>query len=287
MAPLVAVIDREASFEPLRSGLPEIGQLRVPLTARLVIQDGQHRRAAIEEALAENPALGDDTVPVMLLPDPQLGRSAQLYTDLNHPKRRRNQSQRVLHDHDSPLADLVRQLVEDVPLFRGLTELDKTTISNRSTALFTLSAVYQATQALLGVRRLDPISRSRADLARQFWQELGETIPEWQEAIRGNVKAAELRRYYVHTHSVALLAIGHAGCALLKAYPEDWSERLSALGSLDWSRENVSLWEGRAMVRGRMSKARDNVWLTTNILKQILGLSLTEKEQSLEQRHTD
>jgi DNA sulfur modification protein DndB len=284
LAPLIAVMDCEANFEPLQSGLAEIGKLRIPLTARLVIQDGQHRRAAIEQVLAKNPALGDDTVPIMLLPDPQLGRSAQLYGDLNHPERRRNQSQRVLHDQDSPLAALVRQLVEDVPLFQGLTELERTTISNRSTALFTLSAIYQATQALLGVGRRDQIGQTQADLARHFWQELGHIIPEWEQVIQGEVKTAELRQNYVHAHGVALLAIGHAGHALVTTHPGDWPKRLIALREVDWSRDNTVLWEGRAMVRGRMSKAHANVQLTTNELKQTLGLRLTETEQALEKR---
>jgi DNA sulfur modification protein DndB len=286
LAPLVVVIDCEVTFDPLQSHLPEVGQLRIPLTARIVIQDGQHRRAAIEQVLSESPTLGDDMVPVMMFSDPQLTRAAQLYADLNQPQKRRTQSQRVLHDQDSPLAALVRQLVKDVPLFRGLTELEKTTISNRSTALFTLSAVYQATQALLGVGRRDPISETQVDLAQRFWKELGQTIPEWEQVIQGKVKAAELRKNYVHAHGVALLAIGHAGHILVETHPGDWLERLSALERIDWSRENTALWEGRAMVRGRMSKERDSVLLTASALKHALGLPLTEKEQAIERRLT-
>jgi DNA sulfur modification protein DndB len=284
LPPLVVVVDSEVNFEPLRTDLPEVGQLRIPLTARLVIQDGQHRRAAIEQVLSENPTLGDDMVPVMMFSDPQLTRAARLYADLNQSQRQRTQSQRVLHDQDSPLAALVRQLVEDVPLFRGLTELEKTTISNRSTALFTLSAIYQATQALLSVGRRDPVSETQADLAQRYWKELGQTIPEWHQTIEGKVKAAELRRDYIHAHGVALLAIGRVGHTLIEAYPADWPERLSALKRIDWSRENTALWEGRAMVRGRMSKARDSVQLTANAIKQALGMELTEREQVLEQR---
>lgn len=284
LAPLVAAVDCEIAFEPLVNDLPEIGQLRVPLTARLVIHDGQHRRAAIQRALTENPALGNDTVPVMLLPDPHLSRSSRLYAVLNQARGRRNLSQRVLHDQDSPLATLVRQLVEDVPLFQGLTELEKTTISNRSTALFTLSAIYQATQALLGVGRLDPISPAQAEIARRFWRELGQIIPQWQQVIRREVTAAHLRQRYVHAHSVILLAIGMAGHELITAYPEDWPERLRVLGELDWSRENKTMWEGRAVIRGRMSKARDSVLLTAVVLKRALGLSLSERERALDQQ---
>lgn len=101
------------------------------------------------------------------------------------------------------------------------------------------------------------------------------------------MKASELRKNYIHAHGVALLTVGRAGHTLVETSPDDWPERLSALGSIDWSRNNTGLWEGRAMVRGRMSKGRDSVRLTANVLEQTLGLPLTEKEQSLQQLLVD
>ena len=284
LAPLIAVVDREVTFEPLINDLQEMGQLQIPLTAQLVIHDGQHRRAAIKQILVENPSLSNDTVPVMLIPDPNLIRSPRLYADLNQEQGRRNLSQRVLQDQNNQLAVLVRQLIKEIPLFQELTELEKTTISNRSTALFTLSAIYQATRALLGVGRRDPVTPQQAVAARQFWQELGQIIPEWQQAIRREVTSAYLRQHYVHSHTVTLLAIGITGHELITTYPDNWLERLSVLGKLDWSRNNTDLWEGRVMVRGRMSKAKESVQLTVNALKQTLGLPLTEKEQTLEKQ---
>ena len=287
LTPLVVAVDDEIEFDPLVDGSPAIGRLRIPMTARMVIQDGQHRWAAVRHALTENPALGDNTVPIMLLPDPHLERSSRIYADLNLAQAKRNLSQRILYDQDSSLAALVRQLVEEIPLFRGLTALDKTTISNRSTALFTLSAVYQATQALLGIGKRDQVSPAQTAIAREFWEQLGHVIPEWYQVIQGKRSTAQLRKCYVHAHSVTLVAIGMAGRQLVTSHPDDWSKRLSRLGELDWSRENTALWEGRAMLRGRMSKARDSVLLTANVVKQTLGLELTEQEQELEQRLTN
>jgi DNA sulfur modification protein DndB len=175
-------------------------------------------------------------------------------------------------------------LIEEVSLFKKLTELEKTTISKCSTALFTLSAVYEASRALLGIERRDPIDSTRASLAQQFWQQLGGVITEWRQSIQGEVSTAQLRREFVHAHSVTLLAIGIVGHELVQAYPDDWPERLHILDGLDWSRENTTLWGGWAIVRGRMRIARDSVLLTVNALRQMLGMPLTEKERALEQR---
>jgi DNA sulfur modification protein DndB len=49
------------------------------MTARFIINDGQHRRAAIEEALKERPELGDETISVVFLVDEGLTRSQQMF----------------------------------------------------------------------------------------------------------------------------------------------------------------------------------------------------------------
>ncbi|WP_368856456.1 DNA sulfur modification protein DndB, partial [Escherichia coli] len=53
------------------------------LGASLVINDGQHRRAAIEAAIRERPFLGDETIAVVVYPDRGLRRSQQMFVDLN------------------------------------------------------------------------------------------------------------------------------------------------------------------------------------------------------------
>ncbi|MBI4531779.1 MAG: hypothetical protein HY709_09660 [Candidatus Latescibacteria bacterium] len=51
----------------------------------------------------------------------------------------------------------------------------------------------------------DPVSPQQATIVRQFWQELGQIIPEWQRAIRREVTSAYLRQHYIHAHGVTLL----------------------------------------------------------------------------------
>ena len=55
-------IDAEVAFERVNGAADEsrIGLLRVPMTARFIVNDGQHRRAAIERALRDKPELGDE-----------------------------------------------------------------------------------------------------------------------------------------------------------------------------------------------------------------------------------
>ena len=81
---VTASIDGEFSFEPFEKASNEnMGTLQVSMDSRLLINDGQHRRAAIEEALKVSPELGKETISVVLFIDEGLNRSQQIFADLN------------------------------------------------------------------------------------------------------------------------------------------------------------------------------------------------------------
>ncbi len=284
---ITASIDGDVRFKPasMDEETGDVGILIVPMATRFVINDGQHRRAAIEVALEEQPDLEDETIAVVFYLDEGLRRSQQLFADLNKHAVRPTQSLGILYDYRDPLAILARDLAERVFCFKGLTETEKTTISNRSVKLFTLSGIYQATVALLNKHKNEKVDDEEQVLCIRFWTELGHTIPEWELAANRKVSSAELRKDYVHAHSVVLHALGIAGHALVSEHPQDWEKYLSPLHDLDWRRSNTETWEGRAMIGGQMSKAQQNVQLTANFLKMTLGLALAPEEAKLEEAH--
>jgi len=282
---ITASIDGNVRFESAHDANGLTGKLVAPMTAKFIINDGQHRRAAIEEALKARPELGDETISVVFFTDGGLRRSQQMFADLNKHAIRPTKSLGILYDFRDPSSQLSRKLIENVTFFNGLTETEKTTISNRSRKLFTLSGIYQGTQALLNRHRHRKSGRVSPDeerLAIEFWNEVGRHVPEWSMALTRKVAAAELRRDFIHAHGIALHALGIMGHSLIAAEPKKWKERLRTLDRLDWSRSNTKLWEGRAMIGGRVSKAHSNLLLTAAVLKRALSLPLTPEEQKLE-----
>lgn len=281
---ITACIDGAVMFEPMEEhGYGRnAGILTVPMTSKILINDGQHRRAAIEEALRANPDLGDETISVVFFIDAGLERSQQLFADLNKHAVRPTRSIGILYDHRDPFARLCVELIDKVPIFKGFTETEKTTISNRSSKLFTLSAVYQANQALLGKKRGEETSKKDLEVAIEYWKTLGKIIPEWRAAMRKQVTAAELRKEFVHVHGVTLHALGIVGRSLMETHPDDWQKQLKPLEEINWLRTS-RMWEGRAMRNGRMTKAGESVTLTSNVLKQTLSLLLTETEAKIEE----
>ncbi len=281
---LTASIDGDVVFQSVGKDESEaaLGTLRIPMSARFVINDGQHRRAAIEEALHENPELGDETISIVFFIDVGLTTCQQMFADLNRHSVRPTSSLGLLYDHRDEDAQIAKEVIAQVDVFSELTELERSSISNRSVKLFTLSGIYNATNALLA--GIDVTSSDeKIKLASEFWNAVAKHIPDWQLAKDRKISASDLRRDYIHAHTLALAALARAGNDLLRLNTRGWKTKLRKLRSLDWARSSTDIWEGRAMTTGRLSKRTVNVTLTGNLIKEHLGLELNPGEAELEE----
>ncbi len=281
---ITASIDAEVLFLPISDdpALYNVGALRVPLDAKFVINDGQHRRAAIELALKERPILGDETISCVLFQDSGLKRSQQMFADLNRYAVRPTQSIGILYDHRDQMAEITKRLAVEVEIFRNSTELDRSSISNRSVKIFTLSGIHRATTELLKGYSSSSID-GQFDFAFRYWTEVGRNILPWQQAKKGRLRPNVLRQEYIVGHAVALGAFGRVGRVLTMQYPSDWDKRLAILKGVDWNRSNTKQWEGRVTVGGRISIAGNHVVLLSNEIKKILGVMLEPDEATVEE----
>ena len=278
---ITASVDAEVQFKPLEHADRRVGLLHIPMSARFIINDGQHRRAAIEVALREDPDLADESIAVVFFLDVGLERCQQMFADLNRHAVRPARSLGVLYDHRDDTARLTRMVVLRSPVFRDMVEMERSTLSARSRKLFTLSAIYTANHALVSHIEAESVDDLLV-LSRSYWEEVARQIPEWRQVGERKLTAGDVRRDFIHSHGIALQALGRVGNTLLHDRPNAWKPALRQLRKIDWSRSNAGLWEGRAMSGGRVSKAGQNVLLTTNVVKQALGLPLTPEERRVE-----
>lgn len=252
---LTASIDADPIFEPIgnEAEMRKLGRLRVPMDAKFTINDGAHRREALELALKENPALGYETIPVIFFLDIGLKRAQQIFHDLNRYAVRPPVGLNLLYNHSSDEAKIVREVIQRVAEFRLLTETERSTISVRSRKLFTLTSLYEATIALLTQHSSMELGEKVA-LAVQFWESVSGCFPDWKQVSQSQLNAREIRRDYIHCHPVALLALGEVGAILLSRYPDAWEGRLQKLTEIDWSRSNPD-WHGKIIVRGEVCQS--------------------------------
>jgi DNA sulfur modification protein DndB len=277
-------IDGTISFDPVGADGPanfRMGALTVSMDAKFIVNDGQHRRAAIVHALETAPELGEETIAVVFFLDRGLERCQQMFADLNRYAVKPSASLGVLYDHRSAAASLARHLSLTSSVFKNLIETERSSLSPRSRKLFTLSAVNFATSELLTEKELEDF-QAASKKCLEFWESVGEQIPEWTYVRQSKMTSGELRRDFIHSHAIVLQAMGRAGRALYQLPEAERTKRLKRLRNVDWSRKNAATWEGRAMVGGGMAKSGQNITLTCNEIKRVLGLKLTPEESTAE-----
>ncbi len=280
---ITASVDGDVAFSPV-GDLPEsrkIGSLQISMDARFIINDGQHRRAAIKSALEEKPELGDETIAVVFFVDRGLKRSQQMFADLNRHAVRPSKSLGVLFDHRDEMAKVIRLAVLESEFFKDIVELERSSLSKGSRKLLTLSSLYNGTMSLFeGIKMNDLVQV--AEIAQDYWETVAKHIPEWQMVQERKMAARGVREDFIHSHGTVIHALGYVGNTLLKEEPKAWKKRLARIKTIDWARSNHRLWEGRAMTGGRVQKARNNVVLTVNAIKNHIGLALGPEEQRVE-----
>ena len=279
---LTASVDGTMKFEPAPSLGKDgkLGRLYVSMESRLLINDGQHRRQAIEEALKENPDLAHEMISVVFFEDKGLIRSQQMFSDLNKNAVKPTKSLNLLYDHRDQFAKFIVSISGELEIFSDKVELEKTAISNRSTKFFTLNGIADATRKFLAINGTK-ISLEEQKLAKEFWSEIAKNIPEWQLLMQKRVTPSELRKEYVHSHTNLLNALGIVGHVLQNEYPSNWKQKLTSLQNIDWKRSN-SDWEGKLLIKGRMLKSKLGIELTANTILKKCGVALSDDRLSYE-----
>lgn len=250
---LTVSVDGDMAFDCISHTTPQIGTISIAMTSRFLINDGQHRRTAIAEAIKMNPALKNEHISVVFYNDAGLQRSQQMFSDLNRYAIKPTKSINILFNSREEPSIIAKSITEKVDAFNGFVEKEKTTISNRSKALFTLSAICTATNQLLA--GMDGSTEAKTELAARFWTATASHIVEWGDVRFGRKKSHEIRRDYICSLSITLVAIGQAGNTLIMTYPDDWEQRLGVLSEINWRKSNPT-WENLVFVNGRVAANR-------------------------------
>jgi DNA sulfur modification protein DndB len=144
-------------------------------------------------------------------------------------------------------------MTQELPIFRGFVEMEKTSISNRSRKLFTLSAIYHGTKALLKDIDVDPAAMRT--IANTFWQAIYDSMEEWQAVTQNHLKAADIRRDYICSLGVTLSALGMAGNKLIKSAPDHWVDAIKVLSEIDWNKKSET-WTGLIVINDKVVSSK-------------------------------
>lgn len=276
-ASITASYKCEVKFKPLDGEDGVLGTLEMEFdNANFVINDGQHRCAAIAAAIKQNPALAEESISVLLFEYESRSRVQQMFSDLNRFVKKTSKSLDILYDKRDIMSAVTLQVCEQVPVFKDQVDKDAVSLPVRSNNLFSLAALYDANEELLRERTADASMHELAAQAIEYWKEVSKAVPAWTKVKVGDMKAMDLRQTNISSHAVVLRAIGGIGSDLLKL--PGWKAKVAQLEGVDWKKSNRD-WENICIVAGSVVSNRQARQATKAYLKRHLGLPLTEPER--------
>ncbi len=277
-ASITASYKCEVQFTPV--GEEGLGALSMEFEdANFVINDGQHRCAAIAHAIKENPSIGEETISVLLFPYESKERVQQMFSDLNRFVQKTSKSLDILFDKRDLLARVTLDVTE-TPVFKDFVEKDAVSLPIRSAKMFSLAALYDANEELLNGKlngASDKDQGSFVSMVTDYWTAVSKALPEWTKVRNGELKALELRQESLSSHAIVLRALGAVGADLIADDPKGWKERLLDLKKVDWKRKNPD-WENVCIVANSVVSNRQARQATKAYIKSVLKLELSDTE---------
>ena len=279
---LAASIDGEFRFSPREQA--NLGILEISMDAKLLINDGQHRKAAILTANKVDETLMNETISVVFFQDQGLARSQQMFTDLNKHAVKTSNSIAELYDSRDSLAVITRTVVSQIEFLNTYTDKEKDILGKYSSNLFTLSTFYNANKRIL---RGGPATKKNEEFLLNYWSNICQNIQPWKDLQSHEISKVDLRENYIVTQSVMIQVFGRLGSFFLSNKRYQIPKYLSKLKKINWRRDCAD-WKLRTIrANGRMINNEEAITLTCYVLKKHLGLPLDEVEQRKERAFID
>ena len=272
---LAASVDGKMNFAP-SSPQANTGLLEIDMDALFLINDGQHRKAAIEAAMLEDESLKDETISVVMFKDQGLQSSQQMFTDLNKHAVTTSKSLNTLYESKDRVAIITKNVVNSIEFLRKYTDKEKDNLSKFSSNIFTLNTFYTAHKRVVKIIGDDENSEK---LIHAFWSNVVDNMREWNEMDKGELSKKSLREDYITTQGLIILALGRLCEFFCRNTDIDISNSLKGLNNIDWLRNNEKCWMNRAIkANGKINRNEQGIFMTYVQIKRLLGLPITNEE---------
>lgn len=276
---LSASIKGQIKFETVSKD-SNIGTLTIPMSATFLINDGQHRKAAILRAIREDPSLENETISVVFFMDEGIERAQQMFTDLNKHAVKTSKSLSTLYDNRNELAKATLDVIKKCEFLNSYTDLEKDNLGINSSNFFTLANLNNANKRIL---KSENCSEDDLKFLIKYWNYISSNITEWNEVLSKDLTKRDLRENYILTLGVTISALGKLGNYFYCNPDIDMKKTLSGLSRINWKRNCKENWENRTIrPDGKISNNENSISLTCSKIKSLLGIPLTEEEQEKE-----
>ena len=275
---LAASIDGKFKYEGNENN-PDTGILEVALDAHFLINDGQHRKSAILNAIKDDETLENETISIVFYADKGLKRSQQIFTDLNKNAVKTSNSISELYDSRDEMAVITRDVIWNIDFLNTYTDKEKDILGKYSSSLFTLNTFYSANKNIIG---RSPINDCKVFL-HKYWDCVVKHMRQWQELQNREITKKDLRENYIATQSIVIQALGRVGNYFYINNIVDFERNIPGIEKINWSR-NAKIWCLRAVSKnGRIITNKKAAMMIANVIKEAMGIPLTQEEIDAEQ----
>lgn len=275
---ITASMDGAYKFLPSNEHDKNIGILEVSMTSNLLINDGQHRKAAIDEALKENSELKNESISVVLFVDQGLKRSQQMFSDLNKHAVKVSKSLGILYNHRDPKIQFLKEFLDQNKEFNFLLDKSHDVIAKKSNKLFSLNNFSTAFERSYNNINIDEDLELKAFVI-DYWNYLSKNFKEWSFVIDKEISAYNARKNSVAVYGIVLESLALLCYYLYDENIKSWKSTLDKLNKIDWTKSNQKDWLNRCILEnGSMHKSTKFIYRTYYRIKELLDLELTLAE---------
>lgn len=166
--PLIGNVDGDIVVE-VSEHFPSFGFLSIPMNAKIVLFDGQHREVGIEEVCQMLCNMHTQTVTVELSENLTLEQRQQFFADINGNASKPNAAINLAYDRSNPLSQLVREVVMANETLKNKTDFERTNITGKSAAWVSFKSLCDASARFTRLTEDSELVKVSGDLAK-IWE---------------------------------------------------------------------------------------------------------------------
>ena len=242
---VVYAVEDHYTFIPDEEG-GSTGTLIIPPGTNLRCLDGQHRRAGLAYAVAQNPELMTETSSILIYVESDIIRRRQMFSDMNATTVKVGKAINISFDSRDPFARAAVHIAREDENFGGRFQDHTGRVVPNSDLWYALSALYFSLQHLYAgpsgrISNYDQFKEEDLiDRGTQFLGMLWVCRPEYKTVHGGSKTAEQMRKESVLFWGVGIRALA-AGIFLTQEkanrYP-NLMEYADAIGKIDFTPQN-------------------------------------------------
>lgn len=211
--PLIGNCDGELKLDLW--GETFLGKVTIPMEARTVLFDGQHRQGGIVQAVNADPRLANHKVTIMLTQNLELSVRQQFFSDINSNASKPSASINLAYNRSNGVSQLIREVISSHPLLLSKTDFERPVVTGKINNYYvSYKAVCDASSRFIEYLCADDTQTLHANMLA-LWS----AWAKFTELGSGTaVPYASYKNWFVTFHAVSIVGFGFAVKSLLERH---------------------------------------------------------------------